>query len=158
MWRGRLPHWRAENEIYYVTFRHRRPLVDSERSILLTSLLRGQRRKLDLLIIGVLPDQTDMLFRVEKGPDGEEFELSDVIEKAKRRAGKAITAKSGERFPPFWTESFDRIMRDEEEVQTHWQTIFESPSRLDEAVEPEEYEWLWVAESLGETETAPAPE
>jgi hypothetical protein len=148
MWRGRLPHWRAEGEVYYVTFKHRRALEESERTVLLSGLLRGQRRKLDLLILCVLPAQTDMLFRIERGPDGEEFELSDVVEKAKRKAGKDIIKKSGERFPPFWTESFDRIMRDEEELQTFWQAIFEGSSGLEEPVEPEEYEWLWVAEPM----------
>ncbi len=149
MWRGRLPHWRAEDEAYYVTFRHRRPLTEDERTNLMKELMRVQRRKLDILIACILPDQTDMIFRVEKGPDGEEYDLSDVIEKAKRRAGKSIIKASGERFPPFWTESYDRIMRDEEELQTFWQSIFDGPSGLDETQEPEEYDWLYVSETEG---------
>lgn len=149
MWRGRLPHWRAEDEAYYVTFRHRRPLAEEERTSLMKELMRVQRRKLDILIACILPDQTDLIFRVEKGPDGEEYDLSDVIEKAKRRAGKSIIKTSGERFPPFWIESYDRILRDEEEMQTFWQAIFDGPAGLDHEQEPEEYEWLYVSESEG---------
>ncbi len=147
IWKGRLPHWRADDVRYYATFRHRRPLTDPERNILFQNLFRAQRRKFDFLILCVLPEATEMIFTVKPGPSGEPYELSDVLEKSKRKAGAMIIKKSGERFPPFYFESYDRIIRDDEELETTWNTILASPVEGGHAEEPEEWLDLYVADS-----------
>lgn len=145
IWRGRLPHWRADDVRYYVTFRHRRPLEDFERGVLLNALMKSDGRKWDLLIVCVLPEVTDLIFTVLEAPDGRPFELSDVVEKAKTRAGKDIIKKSGERFSPFYNESYDRIIRDDAELEETWQRIFDGPERLELVEDAEAYDTLWVA-------------
>jgi hypothetical protein len=145
IWRGRLPHWRADDVNYYVTFRHRRALDDFERRTLLRALIKPDGRRWDLLILCVLPEQTDLIFTVRAAPTGEAYELSDVVEKAKTKAGKEIVKKSGERFPPFYNESYDRILRDEAELEAYWQQIFDAPVKLELVEDSEEYDALWVA-------------
>lgn len=144
IWRGRLPHWRADNVRYYVTFRHRRSLEDHERMQLFRALLRPHAKKLDLLILCVLPDTTELIFEVREAPTGRPYELSDVVEKCKNTAGKKIIKKSGERFPPFYTESYDRIIRDDAELEEHWQRILDSPVDLELVEDPELWDSLWV--------------
>ncbi len=144
IWRGRLPHWRADDVRYYVTFRHRRELTEKERNILLRAILRPEGRKWELLIVCVLPETTELIFEVRSAPDGRPYELSDVLEKAKTKAGKQIIKLSGERFPPFYTESYDRIIRDEGELEEHWQRIFDSSVTLELVEDPEEWDALWV--------------
>lgn len=143
IWHGRLPHWRAEDVRYYVTFRHRRELTSTECQVLLASILREQLRALEIEICCVLPEQTEMIFtetdRIKK-------DLSVYIEKAKARAGKKIIAKSGERFPPFYTESFDRIIRDGAEYEETWLRILESPVTAEFVEDPGDYAPLFVAE------------
>ena len=58
-----------------------------------------------------------------------------------------IIKKSGERWPPFYNESYDRILRDESELEERWEEIFESPSTYELAEDPEEYDALWVADA-----------
>ena len=145
IWRGKLPHWRADDVTYFVTFRHRRPLDESERFLLLRMLIKPDGRRWDLLILCVLPEKTDLIFRVLEAPSGEPYELSEIVEKAKTKAGKLIIKKSCERWPPFYNESFDRILRDEAELEERWEEIFESPSTFELAEDPEEYEGLWVS-------------
>ncbi len=145
-WKGRWPHWRADGETYYVSFRHRRPLEPEEQQTLFRALLIGTRR-LEVVVLAVFPDRTECLGRPIADDEGYEAELSDEIEKAKRRAAKAIVKRSGERFPPFGSESFDRIMRDEMELQTYFDAIIERPEREGWTTEAEEYEWLFVADS-----------
>ncbi len=145
IWRGRLPHWRADDVTYYVTFRHRRELNDLERRLLLKNLMKPEGRRWDLMILCVLPEVTELMFSVREAPTGEPYELSDTLEKAKIKAGKQIIAKSGERFPPFYTESYDRIVRDEGEIEERWQAIFDSPVTLELAEDPEQYDYLYVA-------------
>ena len=102
IWRGRLPHWRADNVSYYVTFRHKRDLSETERNRLLYNLKKPDGKGWDLVIACVLPAQTELIFRVAEGN-----ELSDIVEKAKKRTGKEIIKKTGEKWPPFYNESYD---------------------------------------------------
>jgi putative transposase len=145
IWRGRLPHWRADDVTYWVTFRHRRDLEAWERNLLFTALLRPEGRKWNLVILCVLPGETNLLFTVNEAPSGQAFELSDVVEKAKTKAGKAIIKKTEERFPPFYQESYDRIIRDAEELEQRLLEILESPVKQELAEDPEEWDCLWVA-------------
>jgi hypothetical protein len=144
MWRGRLPHWRADDETYYVTFKHKRPLDEKERNIILGHLLRAQGRKLDILIAAVLPEVTELVFKVGVDMSGEHYELSDVIEKAKKKAGKQIIKATEERWPPFYFESYDRIIRDDAELQEHWDRVFASPVTAELCEDPEEWDSMFV--------------
>ena len=145
IWRGRLPHWRADDVRYYVTFRHRRPLDDAERRALMKHLIKPEGKRWDLMIACVLPENTELIFTMLEDTKGRAYELSDIVEAAKRRAGKLIIHNTGEKYPPFYTESFDRIIRDEPELEEHWERIFNSPVNSELCEEPEEYEALWVA-------------
>jgi hypothetical protein len=147
IWRGRLPHWRADEVTYYVTFRHRRELTEAERRHLLAALTRPDGSKWDLLIACVLPEVTELLFSVREGRDGRPYELSGIVEKAKAKVGRLIMKNTGERYSPFYTESYDRIVRDEIELEERWNAILESPVTAELAEDPEEYEALFVRDA-----------
>jgi hypothetical protein len=145
IWRGKLPHWRADNVTYYATFRHRRALTEAECKILYRNLVRTEGRRFHLEILCVLPEATEMIFAVLPNSKGENYELSKVIETAKRKAGKTIIENTGERFPPFYEESFDRIIRDDAELEERFEAILDSPVSAELAEDPEDYSWLFVA-------------
>lgn len=142
-----MPHWRADDVRYYVTFRHRRELDPAERQALLRALLRPDGSKWDLLVLCVLPEQTEMIFTVREGPEGRPHELSALVEKAKAKVGREICKKTGECFPPFYGESYDRIIRDDAELEERWKAICESPVGLELVERPEDWESMWVAGS-----------
>lgn len=146
MWRGRLPHWRADDVHYYVTFRHRRDLDEAERRVLFKELLRPERRKWDLMILCVLPATTELIFSVRAGIQGTPIEIADIVEPAKRRAGRKIIHNTGERFAPFYTESFDRIVRDDAELDERREAIYGSSVTQELVEDPADYDALWVAE------------
>lgn len=145
IWRGRLPHWRADEVRYYTTFRHRRPLDEDERRTLFAHLLKASGNRYDVFVLCVLPEVTELMFRMREDAKGRPFELAAIIEGAKRKAGKAIVKDTGERYPPFYTESYDRIVRDDAEFEERWLAIVGSPVDAELADEPEDYECLWVA-------------
>lgn len=145
LWRGRLPHWRADNETYFVTFRHRRPLTETERMTLFRLVLRLHGKKLMLDAALVLAERTEIILRMKEGPDGDEYELSDVVEKCKIKAGKAIIKESGERWPPFWGESFDRIMRDEAELSERLEAMLAAPEAEEEPCEADLYPTFFLS-------------
>lgn len=149
IWRNRLPHWRADGVLYYVTFRHRRALLDEERQWLMRGLLRTDGRALNVLAARVDEEQTQMLFRVLGEKDERPVELSDVIERVKTKVGKQIIKASGERWSPFYGESFDRIVRDDAEY-AELQTAFFS-----DLPEDEDFIWLNFGDESVEIEVTP---
>lgn len=126
VWQKKLPHWRADEQTYYVTFRHSRPLETAERKLLFQALSKGEGSRVRFAALGVFPDTTEMLITVPPSTKGVESEFSKFVESAKRRVGKKIIENTGERFPPFFEESFDRIMRDEAERAEYAMKIRES--------------------------------
>lgn len=125
IWRGKLPHWRADDVRYFVTFRHRRPLEIWERQALFRRLLRPNDQAWRLEILSIGPEHTELIFELLEGKDGRPAELSTIVEHAKNKTGKEIVKKTGERFPPFFQESYDRIIRDEAEFLERWQAAFD---------------------------------
>jgi hypothetical protein len=144
IWQGRLPHWRADDVTYYVTFRHSRLLDDGERDILLKSILSSESRTLLFQIACVLPERTEMIFKLADTSDVRQIEFAKVIEGAKRKAGKKIIKSTGERYPPFWEESYDRIVRDESEYDERLMAILESPVTAELCESPLDYSQMFV--------------
>ncbi len=95
-------------------------------------------------MICVLPERTELIFSVRTGKGDQPYELADILEKAKTKAGKLIIKKSGERFPPLYNESYDRIIRDDAEFEERWQAIVGSPVEFELVDDPSDYESLWV--------------
>ena len=139
IWRGRLPHWRADDVVYYITFRHRRPLAEWECAVLLAQIRKPDGRKWTISIACCLPEQTEIMLKLAV-----EDELSDIIEKAKTRAGKFIIKKTEERYPPFYNESYDRIVRDEAEFEERYMAIMSSPVDAEICEDPSEYVGIWI--------------
>jgi hypothetical protein len=140
IWRGKLPHWRADDVVYFVTFRHSRALTENERAILFAQLLRPDTQKYDLVALLVLDERTELIFRVRETIGGP-IEFSKVVEPAKQKAGKRILKSTGERYPPFYAESYDRIIRDEIELEERLDAMISAPDDIDN------YPTLFVATS-----------
>lgn len=147
IWRGRLPHWRADDVTYYVTFRHRRDLTEPERALLLRELTVRGASRWNVTVACVLPGRTELLCTVNRKADGTVHELSDLVEKAKQRTANRLLKQTGERFSPFYTESYDRIPRDDAELDELWWSIVESPVSEELAEDPEEYASLYVSDA-----------
>lgn len=130
---------------YFVTFRHRRELDEAERRELLRALLQPEGKRWDLLVACVLPGSTELLLTLRSEKEGVFPELSRLIEGAKTRAGRRIVAKTGERFAPFFGESYDRIVRDEAELETRWLAMVGAP---ESAGLGDDYETLWVSGAI----------
>ena len=144
IWRGRLPHWRADGVWYYVTFRHRRQLSEDELAELFGGLVRQPATKWEIAALCVLPESTSLIVSLpDQRPSGKN-ELEDIVERCKSKAGKAIVKRSGERFSPFYAESFDRIVRDEAELAERVEEIARSPQEAGLCTEEDEYRFLWT--------------
>lgn len=147
VWHGKLPHWRADDVTYFVTFRHRRNLEEGERMILFREILKLDARRWTVLAMTVLPDRTELLAEAVVGTNGTAYELNEVAEKAKTIAGRRIIKISEERFPPFYSESYDRIVRDEDERATFLDGIVDGSLETGLVEQPEDWPTLYVADA-----------
>lgn len=142
-WEGRLPHWRAEDVTYFVSFMHRRPLTDEECGLLFKSLVRLEGRKFETIALCVVPNSTALIL-LQDTPSRASDDFGKVIDKVKTKVGRAIMGKSGERFPPFKDESYNRILRDQEEFEEHHLQVLEMPAEAEIVDDPDEYAHLWI--------------
>lgn len=107
----------------------------------------AEGRKFEYSVICVLPEATEMMFTVCDDSSGEKYELSDVLEKAKSKAGKEIIKKSGEKWPPFYHECYDRIVRDDAEFEDTFLKIVDSPIQSGNCEPDSEWDGLYVPEA-----------
>ena len=140
IWRGRFPHWRADNVEYYASFPHRQILDQDDCDILFSHLMRSHGKAVEFLALVVVPEKTEAIFTVGRSSGGDFFELTDVIAKAQRRFMK----KAGKE-RAFYSEHFDRIIRDEAERETLLLGMLNAPSTSDAIEAPDNWSALYVA-------------
>jgi hypothetical protein len=144
IWRKRLPHWRADDVTYYTTFRHRRNLTPEECQELFRVLLSLNIKKWDVCILCVLPDKTELIVKTLSNSEGHSIDLSNILEPAKRKAAKRIQKSSSEKYSVFYQESFDRIIRNEQEYEERLNEILKEPIDCGLVDEDGNYEFLWL--------------
>ena len=140
-YRRNLPHWRQDNSIYFVTWRlaHGQPELDStERDLVMAAIRKfeGQRYKLSAYV--VMDDHVHALLAL----------LPPNELKAILHSWKSFTARQMQRehkrFGQVWQdESFDRIVRDDQEFAQKAAYIIGNPQKR--WPEVRDYSWVWPA-------------
>jgi REP element-mobilizing transposase RayT len=138
-YRRRLPHWRVDGAIYFVTWRVAKgggDLNPAERAIVAEALrFAGRRHRLWAFV--VMNDHVHVLVQPR-----------DVGLEALVRSWKGFTGsrlRQHGRLAPVWQrEYFDRIVRNQAELDQKLRYIAENPSRRFRTDAP--YPWLWIAQ------------
>ncbi len=137
--RRRLPHFRDDGATYFVTWRlapNQRPLESDERSVVLDAVKHFHPVRYELTACVVMNDHGHALLRPLDG-----FELGRILHSWKSFTSKAILRTRGKR-PPLWqAESYDRIVRDQAELDEKFNYILDNPFRR--WPELQEYAWVW---------------
>ena len=141
VWRGDLPHMQRRGTTYFVTFctRNRHVLSPAERDITLATCVRGHRERYWLHVICVMPDHAHLIFTVY-----EEFPLPLVTQQMKSVSAHEIGGRVWQR------ESFDRILRSDEDLRKKCEYICQNPVRAGLVSSVEEYRWIWRSWIEGE--------
>ena len=123
--RRRLPHWRLEGSVYFITFRLLRGILSpDEREFARDHIIGGAPAYYQLLAVVVMPDHVHILLRPAEGID-----LSRVTKGIKGASARVINRARGTRGSLWQDESWDRLVRDEEELRADLRYIFENPAR-----------------------------
>jgi REP element-mobilizing transposase RayT len=145
-----LPHFERPWAKYAITFatRNHRQLSKEGRDIVLESLLRWKTRRYELYAACVMPDHIHLLIEpmIERQDSGNKpvfFSLSKILHSIKSFTANRIN-KIENRSDPVWeTESFDRLIRSESDLQEKFQYITRNPWDARIAKEGEDYRWVW---------------
>jgi len=134
---GNLPHWRLSDSTYLVTFRLLSgELNQHERQIVSDACMFQHPDKAVVHIATVMPDHVHMLVRPVNGAD-----LSHVLHSIKSFTSHQINAVRGTTGRLWQRESYDRIMRSEDEATEAIAYIEMNPVRAGLVVRPGQYRW-----------------
>lgn len=118
--RRHLPHWRIEGATYFLTFRTRQLLLTpEEQKVVLDHIKGGNKVYYSLAAAVVLPDHVHMILTPNPGCD-----LHRIMKGIKGRSARKINTLRGMSGSVWQDESFDRIIRDQDEFEEKMRYMF----------------------------------
>jgi putative transposase len=138
--RRHLPHLEKRDKTYFVTFstQLRRELPPKARTVALRCCLHDHQVTYWLDVVVIMPDHVHMVFTPY-----EEWSLSEILKRVKGNSSRLINLTLGRKGPLWQDESFDRIVRQSEDLQEKCEYIAQNPVRAGLCDNADEYPWLW---------------
>jgi RecG-like helicase/REP element-mobilizing transposase RayT len=151
--RRRLPHFERPWAKYMITFstREKRSLSARARDVVLKFILRWKDHRYGLFAACVMPDHVHLLIEpmVEREDDGGGsvfFSLSKILHTIKSFTANQINKVEQKSGAVWETESFDRLVRSESDLQEKFQYITRNPWDAGVVKPGVEYPWVWYPE------------
>lgn len=129
IYKRNLPHWESPESVYFITFRTARKFLLPEvtRDEVKETCLFHDGKKYDFLALVVMPDHVHILLQpMEKGEKGF-YPLAEILHSIKSYSANQINKILKRRGTVWLDESFDRIVRDANELQEKLNYIINNP-------------------------------
>jgi REP element-mobilizing transposase RayT len=121
--RRHLPHWTLKGATYFVTFRTAQgDLSIEEQKLVLKHIIEGNGEFYTLIAAIVMPDHVHLLLTPK-----EEYNLSRIIRGIKGASARQLNLKMGTSGSIWQDESFDRIIRDQNELNEKMNYMLNNP-------------------------------
>jgi len=137
-YRRRLPHWRQNRAVYFVTWRlhpQQPPLQPQERDIVVAALQHFDRFRYQLLAYVVMDDHIHLIVAPAEG-----FPLETLVHSWKSFIAYRLQRRFARKGSIWQDEYFDRIIRHETEFQEKLQYIYHNPRKR--WPDTEDYPWI----------------
>ena len=135
-----LPHWHQDGSTYFVTFRIAQgQFSEHERQIVLDACFHFHGDRHFTTIATVMPDHVHMIIRPLKSESQAWYQLSDLLHSIKSFSAHEINKHRKDSGSLWQDESFDRIIRDEQEYEEKAKYIFENAFKAGICPSPAEY-------------------
>jgi putative transposase len=160
--RRQLPHWQMGGSVYFITFRSRRgglPPVALRQ--MCTHILYDHGKRYDLVFGVVMPDHVHVVFQPREREPGVWFDLAEIMKGLKGASARSINQLLGTHGSVWQDESFDRIIRDENELEEKLLYMFYNPFKAGLVADPADYEFfVWPPDAgiQGQTGVSGPPE
>ncbi len=96
-----------------------------------------------IFIAVVLPDHVHALVQPLPHPKGGIYHLAEILHSVKSYTSHKIRTLRESKGSLWQDETYDRIVRDEDEFLEKWNYIRNNPVKAELADRPEDYDWLY---------------
>lgn len=152
----KLPHWQLDGSVYHVTFatKERLELSEPARQVVLDACLFFHLKRYEIFVMVIMPDHAHLLIQPwqKSGNNGNDrqnacstkyWSLSNITHSIKSYTAKQIP-KVMKHIGTVWeAESFDRIIRNEQEFEQTWEYIRQNAVKAKLCQTPESYPFFW---------------
>jgi REP element-mobilizing transposase RayT len=140
-----LPHIQSVDRPIFVTFctHHRWILPEEVRDAVLRHCLHDHEKKLLMHAAIVMPDHSHLLFTPKADSSGAFYGLAEIMSGIKGASAHTVNKLLGRAGHVWQDESFDHILRSDENVRLKAEYICENPIRKRLVHLVDEYRWLW---------------
>lgn len=136
--RRHLPHWTLAGSTYFLTFRiGEGELSGDERDLLLQQLKDGHGKFYELFGAVIMPDHVHIVLK-----PNENVELWRIMKGIKGSSARRINEMRGARGMIWQDESFDRIIRDQAELDEKMQYMLNNPVKRGIVGDAWQYRWF----------------
>ncbi|MCK4283246.1 MAG: transposase, partial [Candidatus Brocadiae bacterium] len=144
-YRRNLPHIQPDDRTFFVTFcTHRRwQLPEAIRSLVLDHCLREDGRRAWLHGVVVMPDHVHMVITPLRDRLGRTYGLAETMQAIKGASAHSVNAALGRKARVWQAESFDHVLRRDENTAEKVDYICANPVRRGLVRELGDYLWLW---------------
>ncbi|MEL6741474.1 MAG: class I tRNA ligase family protein, partial [Planctomycetota bacterium] len=154
--RRHLPHWHKDGSTYFITFRVATgELEPHERRIVLDACFHFQSDRHDTQLAVVMPDHVHLLIRPLAKPDGSWWTPTELLHSIKSYTAHQINESRRTSGPVWQDESFDRIVRDEDEFREKWTYMLNNPVKAGLAGEPSAYPFTRAGDDADRRDACP---
>jgi len=134
--RRRLPHIQITGSVYFITFRKEKGVLSKRvRRIVLSHIKAGDPEFYNLWAVTVMPDHVHVILKPQEG-----ITLSRVMKGIKGASARKINKAFGTVGSIWRDESFDRVIRTEEDLLEKMNYMYMNPVKRGLIGDPEEWE------------------
>jgi REP element-mobilizing transposase RayT len=143
-YRRNLPHYQWTDKTYFITFstRNKETLTPGSRDLVLETCLNGDGHKYELHVAVVMPDHAHLLLTPLEDDNGA-ISIPEIMQEIKSVSAHRINKYLGRKGRIWQEESFDRAMREVDDVRGRIEYIVGNPVRAMLVSNPYDYRWLW---------------
>ncbi|MDP8240979.1 MAG: transposase [Candidatus Hatepunaea meridiana] len=140
-----LPHWQQGGCVYYITFRSiRERLTESALDRIKDVILHDHNRKYRLYITVIMPDHVHIILQPLEMKTGVWFDLAGILKTIKGVSARRINEVLRTRGTVWQKESYDRIIRNDEELIEKWNYMLRNPEDEGLIKPSEEYKFIII--------------
>ncbi len=146
---GRLPHWQEPGAYYYVTFciRKGRMLSEKSKDIVYDSLLNFDKMRYRMISFVIMTDHCHAILHPLPKKDGAFWDISHIIGSIKKFTSRKINEIEHCEGDHLWQkESYDRIIREDKEMEKFLEYIDYNAIKAGMSDEPQKYKWYYLTE------------
>jgi len=124
-YRHHLPHWNLEGAVYFITFKaYSEKFTRVETEIILRVIREGHGKKYTLVAVQVMPDHVHLVLSpLDSQP------LAKVMQWIKGVTARQLNIHRGKQGSIWMVDYYDRIIRNEKELDEKLKYIYENPIR-----------------------------